>query len=219
MRRHFGSSESGFSLVELLVSSVIVTAMMGTVIMVASQMQRSYTSQVDGAGVQQEARFALDWITRTLVSAGSNPQAITIGACPAAGTAFRAIRRDPNADGVQNDVRVHADINPPNGVLGGVGGILGCTESREDITISYDAANRSIMRRDNNTEAAAVPMSDTVISNLLFTYLDNNRVATANDGSVAFVRVTVTAQTPQRDAYRNAPLTFTMSEEVRVRTR
>lgn len=219
MRRSLRSSQSGFSLVELLVSSVIVTAMMGTVIMVASQLQRSYASQVDGAGVQQEARFALDWITRTLVSAGSNPQDITVGACPAAGTAFRAIRRDPNGDGVQNDVRVHADINPPNGVLGGAGGVLGCTESREDITIAYDAANRTITRRDNNVDAAAVPMTDTVINGLLFTYLDNNRAVTANDAAVAFVRVTLQAATLQRDAYRGAPLTFTMSEEVRVRTR
>jgi Tfp pilus assembly protein PilW len=210
-------SEAGFSLVELLVSMVITTTIMSTVVLVARQVQFSYNSQLDGAAVQQEARYAIEWLVPILRTAGNNPDTITTGTCPTTGTTFRAIRRDPNGDGIQNDIRVHADVNPPNGLLGGSLGL--CTEAGEDITIAYDTANRTITRRDNNTEAAAVAMTDTVISNLTFAYLDSNRVATALDGSVAFVRVTVSAQPPNRSLFTNQTRTYTHTAEVHVRLR
>ena len=62
-------------------------------------------------------------------------------------------------------------------------------------------------------------MSDTVISQLLFEYLDVNRVATANDLAVSTVRVTVTSQTPTIDQYTGQPLSFTLSSDVRLRAR
>lgn len=218
-RPHLGANTGGFTLVEFLISTVIGTAIMGTMIVVTGQLQQAYYSQLDGAAVQQEARFALDWISRTLVSAGSNPSAIGIGGCPTAGTVFIPIQRDPNNDNVQNDIRIQADLNPPNGLLGGPGGAGGCGEAREDITIAHDAANKTVTRRDNNIDNAPVPMSDRVITQLAFAYLDRNRVPTALDAQVAFVQVTVTAQTPVADKYTGQPLSYTHTDEVRVRTR
>jgi hypothetical protein len=58
-----------------------------------------------------------------------------------------------------------------------------------------------------------------VISQLLFTYLDANRVVTGADESTSFVRVTVTAQTPTADKYTGQLATFTYTAEVRVRMR
>ena len=212
------SSAAGFSMLELLIATTIGAAILGPIVMVTGQLQTSYARQLDGGAVQQEARYALDWMTRTLASAGSNPSKVSVSACPAAGTAFRAIRRDPNGDNVQNDIRIHADINPPNGLLGGLT-TGACTEAGEDITIAYDAANRTITRRDNNIDGAAVAMSDSVISQLAFTYLDVNRAAAATDGLVAFIQVTVSAQNPTADLALGQPLTFALTSEVRVRTR
>jgi Tfp pilus assembly protein PilW len=208
---------AGFTLVELLIAMGLTTAMMGSVMLIAGQLQRSYQSRLDNAAVQQEARYALDWISRELMAAGSNANTVTVSACPAAGTTFRPIRRDPDLDGVQSDIRIHADVNPPNGLLGGENGA--CTESNEDITIAFDAASRVITRRDNNVGAVATPMSDTVISQLLFAYLDASRVATTVDASVSFVRITVSAQTPRADYYTGQPTTFTLTTDVRLRAR
>ena len=152
-----------------------------------------------------------------LVSAGSNPTLITVAACPAAGTAFSAIRRDPNADGVNNDVRIHADINPPNGLLGGLAGA--CTETGEIVTIAHDVANRIVTRQDHSVDAAAVGMSDSVITQLLFQYFSANGAVAATDAQVSVVRVTISARTPANDPYTGQPVTFTTSSDVRLRAR
>ncbi len=207
----------GFTLAELLVSMAIGSLVIGSAMLLTGQMQKSYGSQLDGAAVQQEARYAMDWISRALVSAGSNPTRIAVADCPVSGTAFRAIRRDPNADGVNNDVRIHADINPPNGLLGGLAGA--CNEAGEIVTIAHDVANRTITRQDHSVDAAAVSMSDTVITQLSFQYLSANGAVAATDDAVATVRVTITARTPALDAYTNQPVTFTTSNDVRMRAR
>ena len=195
----------------------IGATIMGTALVLTTQVQKSYRSQLDGAAVQQEARYALDWISRALLSAGSNPSRITVGACPAAGTTFRAIRRDPNADAVHNDIRIHADISPPNGLLGGLGGA--CTEAGEDLTIAHNAATSTITVRDNNVGGAAVPMSDTVVTQLLFQYFSANGAVAATDDATATVRVTIAARTPAIDAYTRQRLTFTLVSDVRLRSR
>jgi len=214
---HRATDSRGFTLAELLVAMAVGSLVVGSAVLLTGQMQKSYGSQIDGAAVQQEARYAMDWISRTLLSAGSNPTRITVGDCPVAGTAFRSIRRDPNADGIHNDVRIHADINPPNGLLGGPAGA--CTETGEIITIAHDAANNTITRQDHSVDPAAVPMSDTVITQLLFQYFSANGTVAPTDDAVAAVRVTISARTPTIDAYTNQPVTFTTTSTVRLRSR
>ena len=210
-------NEAGFSLLELLMAMTISTAIMGSMVVVAGQMQRSYYSQIEGASVQQEARFALDWIVRELNTAGNNPMSIGTGTCPSSGTVFRAIRRDPNADSVQNDIRVHSDLNG-NALLGGLTTAT-CTEAGEDVTIQLNTTTNTIQRRDNNTEVSAVDMSDSVITGLTFAYLDSNRATTASDAAVSFIQVTITSQTPTINANTGQRQTFTETAEVRVRSR
>lgn len=195
----------------------ISTAIMGSMVVVAGQMQRSYYSQIEGASVQQEARFALDWIVRELNTAGNNPMSVGTGTCPSSGTVFRAIRRDPNADSVQSDIRVHSDLNG-NGLLGGLTTST-CTEAGEDVTIQLNTTTNTIQRRDNNTETSAVDMSDSVITGLTFAYLDSNRATTASDAAVTFIQVTVTSRTPTTNANTGQRQTFTETAEVRVRSR
>ena len=190
--------------------------MLGAAVLITDQVSRGYTSQLDGALVQEEARFALDWIEEALRAAGSNPYGIAASNCPAAGTAFRAIRRDPNGNGALDDIRIQADVNPPNALLGGVGP---CTEPGEDITIAHDPAAQTITVLDNNLGGAPTPMTDGVITQLRFTHLDATRVVTANDDAVAFVQVAVTAQGPNRDRQLGQPATVTLTSEVRIRTR
>lgn len=216
-RARLGGAE-GFSLLELLMAMTISVAIMGSIVAVAGQLQRSYYVQLDGAAVQQEGRHALDWILRTLQSAGSNPDRITVSACPSTGTTFRVVRRDPNGDTVQNDIRIHSDLNPPNGLLGGLTSVT-CTESGEDITIALDTTNSVITRRDNNTQTTADVMTDAVITGLTFTYLNGSRATATTDDAVAWVQVSVTSQTPTVDNNTGQRPTYTHTGEVRIRTR
>ena len=150
-----------------------------------------------------------------LRSAGSNPYGIVASNCPAAGTAFLAIRRDPNGNAVMDDIRIQSDINPPNALLGGLA--AACGEPGEDITIAHDPAAQTITVLDNNLGGAPIPMTDGVITQLQFTYLDANRVVTANENAIAFVQVAVTAQGPNRDRQLGQPATVTLTSEVRIR--
>jgi hypothetical protein len=212
--------DGGFSLIELLIAALITTTVVGSAAMLASRVQVAYSSELGDAAVQQEARFALDWIARTLAAAGSNPYNIATSACPAAGTVFAAIRLDPDGDGIHDDVRVQADVNPPNGLLVGVGGAGGCdAESGEDITIAHDPANLVLTRRDRATDAAPVAVTDRVFTQLQFTYLTVDRVATTTPADIAYVQVALTGRSRSRNLNTRQFSTFTYQSEVRIRAR
>jgi Tfp pilus assembly protein PilW len=202
---------------ELLISAAITIVTLSVAIQVATQVERGYTAQLDAAAVEEEARFALDWIGRTLRSAGSNPYAIVVSSCPAAGTMFLPLRFDPNLNGINDDVRINADVNEPNGLLGGDAGA--CAESSEDVTIAHDPVANTITMRDNNTDAAPVVMTAGTISALQFTYLDTNRVVTADPAAVAYVQVAVTAQGTAMNAQGGSFDTTMLTTEVRLWSR
>lgn len=209
--------ERGFSLVDMLVGTAIAVVVLTMAIMMARDLERAYAAQMDDSGAREEGQYAAEWIEQMLRSAGNNPYDITATTCPGAGT-FQPVRIDPNGNGVNDDIRINADINPPNRRLGGIAGA--CTESNEDVTIAHDAAARTITLRDNNTGGGqSVPMTDTLITNLLFTYLDSNRVATAVAANVAFIQIAVTAQSRTRDPRTRQFPTYTVNGEARVRAR
>jgi prepilin-type N-terminal cleavage/methylation domain-containing protein len=143
-------NESGFTLVEFLIASLILAIVLGGTVTLATRVQQGYQFQLDDAVVEQEARYALDWIARDLRSADSDPY----GVVPAA----LGVIIDPNGGAAADDsIRVQADIggNGPDGDIGDAG---------ENITIALDAVNSVITRTDTNAAAAAVPMSQLYVS-------------------------------------------------------
>jgi Tfp pilus assembly protein PilW len=215
--RSLTSDVRGFSLVELLIVTLLTTVVVGSAVMMASQVQQGYSHQLDDAGVQQETRFVVDWIAKTIASAGSNPYRIVTSQCPAAGTAFAALRFDPDNDGIQDDVRIQADINPPNGLLIGVTGA--CNEAGEDITIAHSPQLNAITRLDQATDLAAVPVTSGVFTQLLFSYLTADRTATTAPASAAYVRVSLTGRSTSPNQNTGDFQTFSYSSEVRLRSR
>jgi len=189
--------EAGFTLLEFLIAMAITTVVLGATVGLAATIQQAYTSDLDDVAIEQEVRYSLDWIARYLRSAGSNPYSCAV---------FQSIWVDPNGNGDDDDVRVQADINPPDG---------DCTDSEEDVTIALDPVARVITL---DTGAGAVAMTDPVITNLQFTYLDSSHNPTAAEAQIAYVVIAVTGQSKGRDT--NTGFTqFTLSSEVRIRTR
>jgi prepilin-type N-terminal cleavage/methylation domain-containing protein len=211
------SGERGFSLIELMIVAFLSTIVVGSAVMMASQVQQGYSHQLDDAGVQQETRFVVEWIAKTLATAGSNPYRIVTSNCPATGTAFQALRFDPDGDGIQDDVRVQADINPPNGLLLGLSGL--CNEPGEDVTIAHDPQLNAITRRDRATDASPVAVTSGVFSQLVFSYLAADRTATTVPAAAAYVRVSLTGRSEAFDQNTGDQGSFTYSSEVRLRSR
>ena len=149
--RRSAGDDRGFTLIEFLIAAGISLAVVGATVALTARMQQAYSTDLDDVAVEEEARYALDWIARLLRSAGSNPYGITLSPCPVANTTFQALRLDPNGNGAQDDVRIQGDINPPNGLLGGAAGNC-AAEPGEDVTIALDAANRVITSQNNGVD-------------------------------------------------------------------
>ncbi len=65
--------ERGFTLVELLVATVVSMLVLGGAVALTSQVQTGYRRQVEAAAAEQEGRYALEWIGKLLRGAGNNP--------------------------------------------------------------------------------------------------------------------------------------------------
>src|SRR5688572_14756612 len=157
-RRHVRfNDQQGFTLIEFMIAASIMSVVLGGTVMLATQMQQSYTSRLDGAVLEQEARYALDWIARDLRSAGSDPYGIVAD--------DQEVWLDPDAGAVNDDsIRIQSDINGPDGVLDDEG---------ENVTIALDPVNRVITRTDTNAaDPSAQSMTDAIFTALKFTFLN-----------------------------------------------
>lgn len=211
--------ERGFTLIELIIASGLTVVVLGAAVAITSQVQNAYRRQMESSAAEQEGRYALDWLGRFVRGAGNNPYPLlsTPSACPSAGTVYSAIQFDPDGDGVDNDIRLQTDSNPPDGKLGGSAGV--CTQANEDVTISLDAANNTIVFLDNNLGGGQSTRTDKVIQNLHFVFRDTNHAVTTVPANVVFVETQVTTRTRTVDPSTGLPTTHLLSSEVRVRSR
>jgi Tfp pilus assembly protein PilW len=187
--------ERGFSMIELMIATLVSLLVLGSAASVISGVQNTYVHQMDDATVEQEERFVMD--------------------CTGAQTAFQGIRINPNGDG--KSIRVQADVGRPDGLLVGSGG--SCTQGNEDVTIGYDAATQTITRYDRGTDAAAVGWTDGVFTNLQFQYYDESMAVTAVADDVRVVRVTLTGRSRSARPGTSVGATFTLTSDIRLKAK
>jgi len=209
--------ENGFTLVELLVASVCTMIVLGGAVALTSQIQTGYRRQLEDSAGEQEARYALEWMGRYLRGAGNNPFNVTESDCPGTDTTFYGIIMDPNGDGVNDDITVQSDSNPPDGLIGGAS--PACDQINEHVTISFDSANNTIVFLDEAVGDDATTRTDNVIGGLECIYLDSARAVTSVQANVFYVQVRITIRTRTIDASTGAPNTRVLTREIRVRGR
>jgi len=181
--------ERGFTMIEMMIAVLVSLTVLGSAISVMSAVQSTYAHQMDDATVQQEARFAMDFIRRTLEQAGSNPYNISLAnTSPCAGTGFVGLQTMGT-----NTIRVQADVNPPDGLLIGPGS-GSCSQENEDVTIGFNAYSGTITRQDLATDASPVAWTDGVFTGLQFEYFDDSMAVTTDPNSVRIIRVTITGR-------------------------
>jgi len=209
--------ERGFTLVELLVASMVTMVVLGGAVALTSQVQQGYRRQIEQSAAEQEGRYALDWVSRLIRASGNNPYNVVTSDCPSTGTPFAAIVFDPDGDDTDDDIRLQTDANPPDGLLGGPAGA--CTQANEDVTVSLDHGANSITFLDNNLGGVATIRTDAVIEDLRFIYRDAARNVTTNPLNVIYVETQVTIRTRTINAAAGTPVTRVLSQEVRIRGR
>lgn len=217
-------SQRGFTLAELMVATLITTLVLGGAVMMTSQVQQSFTRQIEDAAGEQEGRYALEWVSRLIRASGNNPFELPQPApapqtsdCPVVDTEFAWLIMDPDGDLANNDLRLQTDSNPPDGLLGGEPG--DCSQANEDVTISFDPATNSITFLDNNLGGGASIRTDAVIDNLNFVFKDVDHNPTANAANVIYVETQITVRTRTINPATGLPQTRLLTQEVRVRGR
>jgi hypothetical protein len=178
---------------EILIAATISAGVLGTTMLVATQLQDPYDIRVETAAARREAEAAVATVAQQLRDG--------------------AIRRNPDGDDLPDDIRVRR-AGPRGAVHHG-----GHDGGAEDVTIAHDAATRTITRRDNRTGVEAPIVTLPMITNLTFQYLDERHAATTADAAVRLVRVSVTATTRGADPRTANPVSFTVSDEVPVSRR
>jgi hypothetical protein len=218
-------NERGFTVAELLVSSLITMAVLGGAVSLTSQVQKAYRLQMEDSAAEQEGRYALDWISRLIRGAANDPFGIdtdllTPGKqtdCPDVGTPFDGVGLDPDIDGENDDIRLQTDANPPDGFLGGVAGT--CDQANEDVTVTFDPDTFTITFTDNNIGGGATVRTDAVIDNLTFIFKNSLHEVTVVAANVMYVEIQVRVRTRTIDAATGSPITRTLTQEVRIRGR
>jgi type IV pilus assembly protein PilW len=154
---------------ELLAAIVMTAAAMGAMYSMMIAQNQVFSAQDRAVEMEQTARAIMTMISRDLRMAGYNP---------VQGISFNGITYDPA------QLHIQADLNG-NGVR---------TDTNEDITYSFDAANLRLLR--------TAPNSLIVFQNIqafTFSYQDGNGAATTNSANIRQVMVSIKARAAYRD--------------------
>jgi len=166
---------SGFTLVETMISLVLLAIVMGAMTKVTLQTQRGYVRQREVVAAEDALRAAEIMLVSALRTAGANPQKITGADAP-------ALYPDPLSHGQFDNLRVVADFNPADGDV---------DDLLEDVEawIASDTLYIRWMAGDP-ASAAAAP-----ISSMSFEYYDadDNVLAAADIDDATRVKLTLSA--------------------------
>ena len=224
MISRLATDERGFTIAELLVSTVVSVLILGGAVSLTSQVQNGYRRQMEEVAAEQEGRYALDWVSRLIRAAGNNPYSITTSNCPAANTAVEGLII--NLATAPTTVRIQTDSNPPDRLLGGTTG--NCVQPNEDVTVSYDSTTRSVTFLDNNLGGGASVRTEPVITDLQFIYRDGSHAVmdpattlltpVQFAAQVMYIETRITVQ-PRAIGNQSGTMTRVMSQEVRIKGR
>lgn len=163
----------GFTLVELMVSMGIGMVILAAVTTTFMSQTRIYNAQEQINEMQQNARGALDILSRELKMAGYKPN----------GGGFNGVTYSTT------QLMVQADLNSD-------GAISTSSTANEQITYAFDNANEQITRAVGSGSAQILAEH---ISAFTFNYLDSAGAATTVSVNIRQVSITITAKTAKPD--------------------
>lgn len=192
----------GFTLIEMLIGLVLGSLMVLSLFDFLSSQQRVYMVQEQVADMQQNARAAMDILTREIRMAGYNPASM---ASPPG-----IIPINTSSTATANSLRFTADLNS-NGTTGG--------DPNEDITYSYDGNSLTLQITRRVGAEAAQPVAERVTA-LSFKYYDaagsemSFPISSANLVNIRQITISLTTRTsaqdpnyPNNGGYRTTTLT------------
>ncbi len=191
-------SQRGVTLTELMVALVMGLATVAAVYSVHLIQVKQRILQEDVMAMQQNARAAMDLMTRELRMAGFDPMGVNRDG---------SVSNDfPGVDYHPTELQIKSDLNG-NGLL---------TDSNESIVFLYDASTLTLRRKVGRGRQ---PLAEHIQS-LALKYFDQRGAPTTDSTNIRMIEVALTAQTehadsqyPQNEGHR----TFTLRSRVTPR--
>lgn len=196
-------SGQGFSLVEFLLSTLILFVVAGAIFGLLAQTQRTASYQSEVQGVLENTRIAMETVERIIQQAGNDPSQ----------TGFEGITITS-----ATEVRVRSDLTGSGG-LGSPdkGDPDGDTnDSGEDVTIRYNATARTIELIPAGGTATAIASN---ISAFDLQYLDPTGTATTVGNDVRRVTISLTGRASVPDPQTGQFFSLQLSGDVQLATR
>jgi prepilin-type N-terminal cleavage/methylation domain-containing protein len=171
---------SGFTLVELLISMIVLSVVMAGTAITIVKVQRQYTSQRSTVEARDLARALETTLGGLFRVAGANPRRITT-----TGVLMTSMTVDPLARGVWNNVDLQADFNPVDSLLTG-------DLEQVHVRLTNDTVYLR-MRSGGTLDPVGAP-----VSQLLFRFydVDGNEITNAAQVPATARRVRMTIRVP-----------------------
>ena len=166
---------TGFTLIELMVAMVIGMIVFASVATTFISQTRAYTAQEQINEMEQNARGALDIMSREIKMAGYKPNG---------GSVTGVVSYSSSS------LTIQADLN-------GNGSVSTSGSDNEQITYTYDSANKQITRQVGTATAATLAEN---ISSFAFTYYQSSGTTLATSSSdIRRIKIAITAKTAKPD--------------------
>ena len=204
--------QHGTTLMEMVITLAVFTVIMMVIVLLWEQSQQAYFRGATAAELQQNARVALEQMTREIRQAGYDPcRYIGVAGTCATTSAFDPVTAGafPIQTHTATSLWVRADRDASGDVTPG-----GTNPPEENVCFRF--AGGQILRKTTgvNCTSGGVELARN-ITGLTFTYRKaDGTAATLADGSdINLVQLAITAQ----EMFMGAPVTVTLRSNVRLR--
>ncbi len=196
--------ESGFSLIEFVISSTILLLVSASVFSMLAQTQRAASYQTEVQAVLENTRIAMDTVDRMIRQAGNDPRAAGFQGITIVSPTEVRVRSDLTGSSSGSGF---PDKGDPDGDI---------LDSGEDVTIRYNVNNQSVELAPGG--GAAQPIAN-YISAFQLQYLDAAGGATGVGADVRRIRVTITGATAQADPQTGRTYSMQVGSDIQLATR
>jgi type IV pilus assembly protein PilW len=194
----------GFSLVEFVISSLILLVVALAVFSALAETQRSASYQTEVQAVLDNTRLALDSVIRQLRQAGNDPRHTGFDGITVASSTEVRVRSDLTGSAAATG---DPDKGDPDGDT---------SDSGEDITIRYNASGQSLEFVPASGTAQAIADH---ISAFSMQYFDAAGAATATGSDVRRIAILITGRGSLPDPRTRRVFSMRLASEVQLATR